>query len=101
MVVLFFTLFWFLCLHAHATMWIIDCVCVGLCVWGCVWGCLLVCRLTVKCCFWPVLSADRVEQMAKTYNDIEVVSHLLAEVGVPSLVQGTILFCIKKRPLIG
>ncbi|XP_039649419.1 trafficking kinesin-binding protein 2 isoform X3 [Perca fluviatilis] len=26
-----------------------------------------------------VLSADRVEQMAKTYNDIEVVSHLLAE----------------------
>ncbi|MED6283226.1 hypothetical protein CHARACLAT_006658 [Characodon lateralis] len=26
-----------------------------------------------------VLSADRVEQMTKTYNDIEVVSHLLAE----------------------
>ncbi|XP_059183852.1 LOW QUALITY PROTEIN: trafficking kinesin-binding protein 2 [Centropristis striata] len=26
-----------------------------------------------------VLSGDRVEQMAKTYNDIEVVSHLLAE----------------------
>lgn len=29
----------------------------------------------------PVLSADRVEQMTKTYNDIEVVTHLLAEVG--------------------
>uniref|UniRef100_A0A674CT88 Trafficking kinesin protein 2 n=1 Tax=Salmo trutta TaxID=8032 RepID=A0A674CT88_SALTR len=27
----------------------------------------------------PVLSADRVEQMTKTYNDIEVVTHLLAE----------------------
>ncbi|XP_078099683.1 trafficking kinesin-binding protein 2 isoform X2 [Sander vitreus] len=28
---------------------------------------------------YMILSADRVEQMAKTYNDIEVVSHLLAE----------------------
>uniref|UniRef100_A0A671NL47 Trafficking kinesin-binding protein 2-like n=1 Tax=Sinocyclocheilus anshuiensis TaxID=1608454 RepID=A0A671NL47_9TELE len=27
----------------------------------------------------PVLSADRVEQMTKTYNDIDVVTHLLAE----------------------
>lgn len=27
-----------------------------------------------------VLSADRVEQMTKTYNDIDVVTHLLAEV---------------------
>ncbi|XP_031669075.1 trafficking kinesin-binding protein 2 isoform X2 [Oncorhynchus kisutch] len=27
----------------------------------------------------PILSADRVEQMTKTYNDIEVVTHLLAE----------------------
>uniref|UniRef100_A0A8D0B5N9 Trafficking kinesin protein 2 n=1 Tax=Sander lucioperca TaxID=283035 RepID=A0A8D0B5N9_SANLU len=53
-------------------MWIIDCMCV------CVCGCLLVYHLTVKC-FWAVLSADRVEQMTKTYNDIEVVSHLLAE----------------------
>ncbi|KAM8905223.1 trafficking kinesin-binding protein 2 isoform 2-T2 [Spinachia spinachia] len=28
---------------------------------------------------YMILSADRVEQMTKTYNDIEVVSHLLAE----------------------
>uniref|UniRef100_A0A665TW31 Trafficking protein, kinesin binding 2 n=1 Tax=Echeneis naucrates TaxID=173247 RepID=A0A665TW31_ECHNA len=28
---------------------------------------------------WTVLSGDRVEQMTKTYNDIEVVTHLLAE----------------------
>uniref|UniRef100_A0A8C5BFQ5 Trafficking protein, kinesin binding 2 n=1 Tax=Gadus morhua TaxID=8049 RepID=A0A8C5BFQ5_GADMO len=27
----------------------------------------------------PVLSADRVEQMTRTYNDIEVVTHLLSE----------------------
>ncbi|MEQ2194767.1 hypothetical protein XENOCAPTIV_002668 [Xenoophorus captivus] len=31
---------------------------------------------------YMILSADRVEQMTKTYNDIEVVSHLLAEVGL-------------------
>uniref|UniRef100_A0A8C8LNK0 Trafficking protein, kinesin binding 2 n=1 Tax=Oncorhynchus tshawytscha TaxID=74940 RepID=A0A8C8LNK0_ONCTS len=30
-------------------------------------------------CVYAVLSADRVEQMTKTYNDIEVVTHLLAE----------------------
>uniref|UniRef100_A0A673B875 Trafficking protein, kinesin binding 2 n=1 Tax=Sphaeramia orbicularis TaxID=375764 RepID=A0A673B875_9TELE len=30
-------------------------------------------------CLLPVLSADRVEQMTKTYNDIDVVTHLLAE----------------------
>lgn len=28
----------------------------------------------------PVLSADRVEQMTKTYNDMEVVTQLLVEV---------------------
>lgn len=36
-------------------------------------------------CLWPVLSSDRVEQMTKTYNDMEVVTQLLAEVGVRSL----------------
>lgn len=35
----------------------------------------------MTCSLWSVLSADRVEQMTKTYNDIEVVTHLLAEVG--------------------
>lgn len=48
---------------------------------------------------WPVLSADRVEQMTKTYNDMEVVTQLLAEVGVPSLVN--CVFSIKKQHLIG
>lgn len=36
-------------------------------------------------CLWPVLSSDRVEQMTKTYSDMEVVTQLLAEVGVRSL----------------
>lgn len=30
--------------------------------------------------FWPVLSADRVEQMTRTYNDMDVLTQLLAEV---------------------
>lgn len=36
-----------------------------------------------------VLGTDRVEQMTKTYNDIDMVTHLLAEVGTRfnSLVQ--------------
>ncbi len=42
--------------------------------------------LEVTLLFWSVLSADRVEQMTKTYNDMEVVTQLLAEVGVQSLV---------------
>lgn len=29
-----------------------------------------------------VLGTDRVEQMTKTYNDIDMVTHLLAEVGM-------------------
>lgn len=46
-----------------------------------------------------VLSADRVEQMTKTYNDMEVVTQLLAEVGVLSLV--TFDSFNKKQCLIG
>ncbi len=50
--------------------------------------CLFVflCLLNATSSLWPVLSADRVEQMTKTYNDMEVVTQLLAEVSVPSLV---------------
>lgn len=53
----------------------LDCMCVLACVCA-----------SLKVSFSAVLSSDRVEQMTKTYNDIEVVTHLLAEVGVPSLV---------------
>uniref|UniRef100_A0A8C4HZP0 Trafficking protein, kinesin binding 2 n=1 Tax=Dicentrarchus labrax TaxID=13489 RepID=A0A8C4HZP0_DICLA len=57
-------------LHAHAPMCVKDCMCV----------CLLVCLLKVTFSFFSsVLSADRVEQMTKTYNDMEVVTQLLAE----------------------
>uniref|UniRef100_A0A3B4WK01 Trafficking kinesin protein 2 n=1 Tax=Seriola lalandi dorsalis TaxID=1841481 RepID=A0A3B4WK01_SERLL len=52
-------------------------MCVSVCV--CVFVRVFVCVLQVTLIFWPVLSADRVEQMTKTYNDIEVVTHLLAE----------------------
>lgn len=54
----------------------LDCMCVCF---------LFMCIFKVKFSLRSVLSADRVEQMAKTYNDIEVVTHLLAEVCVPSL----------------
>ena len=73
-------------LHAHATMCMLECVC------------MYVLSVSLKNILWPVLSADRVEQMTKTYNDIEVVTHLLAEVGVPLLYLGTLL---KKQHLIG
>uniref|UniRef100_A0A8D2ZJU6 Trafficking protein, kinesin binding 2 n=1 Tax=Scophthalmus maximus TaxID=52904 RepID=A0A8D2ZJU6_SCOMX len=35
--------------------------------------------LSVTCILLAVLVADRVDQMTKTYNDVEVVTHLLAE----------------------
>lgn len=44
-----------------------------------------VCVLKRTLSLRSVLGADRVEQMTKTYNDVEVVTHLLAEVRVPSL----------------
>lgn len=52
-----------------------------------------VCILKVKLSLRSVLSADRVEQMTKTYNDVEVVTHLLAEVRVPSL--ATVCFLLR------
>lgn len=42
-----------------------------------------ICEVTFS--LHSVLSADRVEQMTKTYNDIEVVTHLLAEVANAAL----------------
>uniref|UniRef100_A0A667XDU6 Trafficking kinesin protein 2 n=1 Tax=Myripristis murdjan TaxID=586833 RepID=A0A667XDU6_9TELE len=44
----------------------------------CVYLCVCVC-VSPKSLILSVLSADRVEQMTKTYNDIEVVTQLLAE----------------------
>lgn len=63
-------------LNAHATACMKDCMCIF--AFACA-------SPKSKMFSLAVLSADRVEQMTKTYNDMEVVTQLLAEVGVLSL----------------
>lgn len=76
-------------LNAHATACTKDCMCMF----------ALACVSPKSTIFsLAVLSADRVEQMTKTYNDMEVVTQLLAEVGVLSL--ATFNFSVRSSVLL-
>lgn len=68
----------------------------------CTWGVFVYPRpLEVKRSLWSVLSGDRMEQMTKTYNDMDVVTQLLAEVRVRSLGWTLLLiFFFLSHPLI-